>query len=239
MPYTGYFAFMTPTTLATSENQTISFSGYGNRPDNFIMRDQRREEEQFIFALQCDNEILELTGIYFSELASSAFKYNEDAIKFGSLNEDMIWNYFNETPYAFNGLPFVGDSMRFELRIHTGNKGSYMLKPFKVFPQEYKVFITAEGENNRNLLLNSGYGLSVNTLKNYYVDIVKNDDSDIDTNNNYSSEGSNIYLVEGNVILKGGLIGTMIEIYNVSGLLKSIVKCVDIEQALEKMNTGI
>ena len=28
MPYTDYFAFMTPTILATSENQTISFSGY-------------------------------------------------------------------------------------------------------------------------------------------------------------------------------------------------------------------
>ena len=155
-PYSAYFGFMSPTTVGTLETQSISFSGYGETPDVVLYQSNAADKERFIFQLTKNNVQQDMMGIYFNQDASDKYVRNEDAIKMGTNGVNILWNHFQTANYAFNTIPFQGDSMRFQVNLITEETNGYALKAYKPFSNEYDLYIT-EGNTPQRTLMTDNY----------------------------------------------------------------------------------
>ena len=93
-----------------------------------------------------------MMGIYFNQDASDKYVRNEDAIKMGTNGVNILWNHFQTANYAFNTIPFQGDSMRFQVNLITEETNGYALKAYKPFSNEYDLYITEENTPQRTLM---------------------------------------------------------------------------------------
>ena len=72
-PYTAYYGFMTPTALAVSETQTLTFRGYGTAPSAVRIPNRVSESDNFLFALLQDGVQEDMVGLYFNPNVSAAY----------------------------------------------------------------------------------------------------------------------------------------------------------------------
>ena len=171
-PYSAYFGFMSPTTVGTLETQSISFSGYGETPDVVLYQSNAADKERFIFQLTKNNVQQDMMGIYFNQDASDKYVRNEDAIKMGTNGVNILWNHFQTANYAFNTIPFQGDSMRFQVNLITEETNGYALKAYKPFSNEYDLYIT-EGNTPQRTLMTDNYQIKSRGNVILWLDFIK------------------------------------------------------------------
>ena len=158
-PYTAYYGFMTPTALAVSETQTLTFSGYGTAPSAVRIPNRVSESDNFLLALLKDGVQKDMVGLYFNPNASAAYNRQKDAVKMGTTGIDILWSEMTSGAFSYYTQPFVGDTMRFELRVNSGSTGSYLLQPVGSLPEGYRLYVQWEGKSTQHPLTAQGYAI--------------------------------------------------------------------------------
>ena len=160
---------------------------------------------------------MDLMGIYFNSGADRGFNRSEDAIKMGTTGNNLLWNQFDSGAYSYNTLPFVGDSMRFEVMVKTGDVGNYTLAPYISFPENYLIYITNSSNGRRSLYTSNGYHLNNGFDGILYLDFIKSDNIGTDVEEPMAQESWSVYTSSGSVHITGLKGVSDIKLYNSVG----------------------